>query len=132
MSAGETRFDPESHPGFAIMAAMFGEERVRARAEAEAAHPDGRRMNEVLRDFAYGRVWNNDILTPRERSLITVALLAGLGRDNELKAHIKGALRNGCTLSELHEVMVHLTLYCGFPAGLGGQRMLQSMPTEEL
>lgn len=131
MSTDDDASSAEPHPGIAIMTAMFGEQSVRARADAGLANPDSRRLNELLWDFAYGRVWSNDILTRRERSLITVALLAAAGRESELKAHIGAALQNGCTRAELHELMVHLILYCGFPAGLGGQRMLQSMPTEE-
>lgn len=114
--------DPD---GIRLMEDMFGPERAERRSHPEHA-ADGR-MNSLLVEFAYARVWANEILTRRERSLITVALLAATGRENELSLHLEAAVKNGASHDELGEVMVHLALYCGFPAGLTGQRHLQKM-----
>ena len=114
--------------GIELMAEMFGEERAAKRNQPEDTV--NLRMNSVLTEFAYARVWTNETLTRRERSLITVALLAATGKETELALHLKAALKNGCTLEELHEVMVHLVLYCGFPSGLTGQRHINQIEEE--
>lgn len=114
--------------GIEIMTEMFGAERAASRNRPDDLA--NLRMNSVLTEFAYARVWANDTLTRRERSLITVALLAATGKETELALHLRAALKNGCTLEELHEVMVHLVLYCGFPSGLTGQRHINQIEQE--
>ncbi|MBO6781689.1 MAG: carboxymuconolactone decarboxylase family protein [Alphaproteobacteria bacterium] len=110
--------------GQAIHRDMFGEARARHRLEGDA--PEDARLTDLLFEHAYGAVWSNDTLSRRERSLITVALLAGLGRTDELDSHIGAALANGCTMAELHEAVVHAGLYCGFPATISGHKALKA------
>jgi 4-carboxymuconolactone decarboxylase len=50
--------------------------------------------------------------------LITIATLAALKAPTELKAHVRGALRNGCSEEEIQEVLLQSTVYCGVPAGI--------------
>lgn len=66
--------------------------------------------------YAWGDVWSRDGLGRRERSLITLALLTGLGRDEELPLHIRGALNNGVTRDEIGEVLLQTAVYAGVPA----------------
>jgi alkylhydroperoxidase/carboxymuconolactone decarboxylase family protein YurZ len=61
-------------------------------------------------------VWARTGLDHRTRSAITLALLAGLGRDDELAAHVRAALRNGLTPDEIGEVLLHTAAYAGLPA----------------
>ncbi len=63
----------------------------------------------------------------RQRSMITVALLAALGRDRELERHIEGALHLGISRDEIIEIMLHVAHYAGWPAGHNGQRIAQEM-----
>lgn len=71
--------------------------------------------------FVYGEVYPRPQLTLKERQLITVAALAALGNARpQLKFHVNGALNVGCSSSELVELMIHLVVYAGFPAGLNG------------
>jgi 3-oxoadipate enol-lactonase / 4-carboxymuconolactone decarboxylase len=79
--------------------------------------------NDFTRDFqefvtahVWGAVWTRPGLGRRERSLVTVALLAGLGRAEELPLHVRGALNNGVTVDELREVLLHTAAYAGAPA----------------
>jgi 4-carboxymuconolactone decarboxylase len=65
---------------------------------------------------AWGAVWTRPGLGRRERSLVTLALLAGLGRDHELPIHVRGALRNGLSSDEICEVLMHTAVYAGVPA----------------
>jgi 4-carboxymuconolactone decarboxylase len=63
----------------------------------------------------FGDVWKRTQLSPRDRSLVTVAALVALYRTNELPFHIKRALDNGVTRDELIELMTHLAFYSGWP-----------------
>lgn len=64
----------------------------------------------------FGEVWNRPELSPRDRSLITVAALVAGYRHNELPPHVAKALDNGVTREELAEIVTHLAFYCGWPA----------------
>jgi 4-carboxymuconolactone decarboxylase len=63
----------------------------------------------------FGEVWERPGLSPRDRSLITVATLVALYRTNELPFHLKKALDNGVTREELIELITHLAFYSGWP-----------------
>jgi 4-carboxymuconolactone decarboxylase len=67
-------------------------------------------------DVLFGDVWKQPGLSPRDRSLITVASLIALYRTNELPFHVKFALQNGVTRDELVETITHLAFYAGWPA----------------
>jgi len=71
--------------------------------------------------FVYGEIYPRGHLTLKDRQLITVAALAALGNARpQLKFHLAGALNVGCSSEELVELMMHLVVYAGFPAGLNG------------
>jgi 4-carboxymuconolactone decarboxylase len=72
----------------------------------------GTYTDEVL----FGDVWKRPGLSPRDRSLVTVAALIALYRQNELPFHLKYALENGLTREELGEAITHLAFYAGWPA----------------
>ena len=63
----------------------------------------------------FGDVWKRPGLSPRDRSLVTVASLVSLYRTNELPFHLAKALENGVTKDELIEVITHLAFYSGWP-----------------
>ncbi|MBL8589287.1 MAG: carboxymuconolactone decarboxylase family protein [Methylobacteriaceae bacterium] len=63
----------------------------------------------------FGDVWNRPGLSPRDRSMITVACLVSLYRFNELPFHIRKALENGVTRAEIGELITHLAFYAGWP-----------------
>ena len=79
-------------------------------------------MQEFITANAWGNVWQRAGLDLKTRSLITVAMLAAQGKQHELKAHVRGALNNGATPEELREVMLHATVYCGFPTAIDAFR----------
>lgn len=93
--------------GEAFVAKAFGE--MTAFAEP---------LQEAVTRNAWGTVWQRPGLDMKTRSLVTVAMLTALGRQNELKGHVRGALNNGATLQEIQEVLLHATVYCGFPAAV--------------
>ncbi|MCX7662539.1 MAG: 4-carboxymuconolactone decarboxylase [Tepidimonas fonticaldi] len=67
---------------------------------------------------AWGDVWQRPGLDLKTRSLITVAMLTALGKQHELKGHVRGALNNGATPQEIQEVLLHASIYCGLPAAV--------------
>jgi 4-carboxymuconolactone decarboxylase len=72
-------------------------------------------LAEYTDDVLFGDVWRRPGLSPRDRSLITVATLVAGYRTNELPFHLKRALENGVTKDELIEVITHLAFYSGWP-----------------
>jgi 4-carboxymuconolactone decarboxylase len=72
-------------------------------------------LAQITDDVLFGEVWERPGLSPRDRSLITVATLIALYRTNELPFHLKRALQNGVTKEELAEVITHLAFYAGWP-----------------
>jgi len=75
-------------------------------------------MQEFITANAWGNVWQRPGLDLKTRSLVTVAMLTALGKQTELKGHVRGALNNGATPEEIREIMLHATVYCGFPAAI--------------
>jgi 4-carboxymuconolactone decarboxylase len=75
-------------------------------------------MQEHITAKAWGDVWQRPGLELKTRSLITVAMLIAMGKQHELKGHVRGALNNGVTPSELQEVLLHAAVYCGVPSAV--------------
>ena len=77
-----------------------------------------RPIQEHITAKAWGDVWQRPGLDLKTRSLITVAMLTALGKQHELKGHLRGALNNGATPAELQEVLRHAAVYCGVPTAV--------------
>lgn len=75
-------------------------------------------MQHYITRNAWGDVWQRPGLDLKTRSLITVAMLTALGKQNELKGHVRGALTNGATIEEIQEVLLHASIYCGVPCAV--------------
>ena len=73
-------------------------------------------LQNYINEHGWGATWQRSGLDLKTRSLITIAMLTALKAPNELKGHICGALRNGATVSEIQEVLLHSAVYCGAPA----------------
>ncbi|MBH2018281.1 MAG: 4-carboxymuconolactone decarboxylase [Burkholderiales bacterium] len=102
--------------GLATRRQVMGEEFV---AKALAGVTDfNRPIQEHITAKAWGDVWQRPGLDLKTRSLITVAMLTALGKQHELKGHLRGALNNGATPSELQEVLLHAAVYCGVPTAI--------------
>ncbi|MEZ5560173.1 MAG: carboxymuconolactone decarboxylase family protein [Pseudomonadales bacterium] len=79
-------------------------------------------VGELAFDWGFGELWARPQLSRRDRSLVTVAILAILARAEELAVHVPGALNHGVSREEVEEVMVQLTVYGGFPRAVEGMR----------
>jgi 4-carboxymuconolactone decarboxylase len=86
-----------------------------------------RKFHELLTEFAWGAVWADEDLSPRDRSLLNLGMIACLGRMHEFEAHFRGALRNGLTPKELSAVLRHIAIYCGFPAAVECHRVAKQV-----
>lgn len=75
-------------------------------------------LQTMVTENAWGGVWSEGVIPDRTRSLITIAILAALKASTELKAHVLGGLRNGCSVEEIQDVLLQCTVYCGAPAGV--------------
>jgi 4-carboxymuconolactone decarboxylase len=84
-------------------------------------------MEELLTEFAWGSVWARPGLPRKTRSLINLAMLSVLNRPRELKAHLRGALRNGASREEIREVLLQVAVYCGFPAAIDAFRVAKEV-----
>lgn len=113
MSMNDTD-DEQYAAGMRTRREVLGDAHVdRAQAAADDFTAD---FQEFITRYAWGTIWTRDGLGRRERSLITLALLAGLGRDEELPMHVRAALTNGVTRDEIKEVLLHTAVYAGVPA----------------
>jgi 4-carboxymuconolactone decarboxylase len=69
----------------------------------------------LITEAAWGHVWGRGTLPLRERSMVTLALLAGLGNDEEFKLHLRGTVNTGATPQDVAEVLLHVAIYAGVP-----------------
>ncbi|MEM9198476.1 MAG: 4-carboxymuconolactone decarboxylase [Pseudomonadota bacterium] len=84
------------------------------RAEAAKTSLD-QPFQELITEGAWGTVWTRSGLSLRDRSLITLALLAGLGNDAEIAMHVRATANTGATPEEIIEAMLHVAIYAGVP-----------------
>ena len=89
-----------------------------------------RPLQEFLTEHAWGSTWQREGIELKTRSLVTVGMLAALGRSTELKGHVRGALNNGASLVELREVLLHSAVYAGAPAAVEAFRAAREVLNE--
>ena len=89
-----------------------------------------RPLQEFVTEHAWGTVWNREGLDRKTRSFITLAMLAALGRTQEMKGHVRGALNNGATVEEIREVLMHSAIYAGVPLCIDAVRAAREVIAE--
>jgi 4-carboxymuconolactone decarboxylase len=75
-----------------------------------------RPFQELITESAWGTVWSRPGLTKRERSIVTIALLAALGQDEEVAMHVRATANTGATRNDICEALLHVAIYAGVPA----------------
>lgn len=113
----ETMFEK----GLRMRKSVLGEEYVNeslARADSFS-----KPLQSLVTEYCWGEIWGREGLDKKVRSLLNLAMLTALNRPHELKLHIAGALRNGCTEAEIQETLLQATIYAGVPAGVEGFRI---------
>lgn len=83
------------------------------------------KLAELTQQVLFGDIWQRSVLSPRERSLITLATLSALGREQQLPWHLEFAQQNGLNREELVELFTHQAFYAGWPAAVTALALLQ-------
>ena len=87
-------------------------------------------FQELVTEYCWGAVWTREGLSHRDRSVLNLGMLTALGKPNELKLHVRGALTNGVTREEISEVFLQTAIYCGVPAALEAFRITREVFAE--
>jgi len=115
--------------GMEVRRAVLGDEHVDRAIERTTDFTAD--FQDLITRYAWGEIWARPDLDRRTRSLITVAMLVALGREEELGMHVRAALGNGVMPDELKEVLLQCAIYCGVPAANGAFAIAQRVLDEE-
>lgn len=127
MTSGETH--AETHElGMQMRRKVLGDEHVdRSLSEVtEFSRP----VRELVDEYCWGVVWAADNLDPKIRSLLNLAMLTALNRPYELGVHVRGAIANGATLTEIQATLLQCAIYLGVPAALDSFRVAERVLRE--
>ncbi|QPC94310.1 4-carboxymuconolactone decarboxylase [Mesorhizobium sp. INR15] len=100
--------------GLAVRRSVLGDQHV-DRAEVAATDFD-QPFQELITEAAWGTVWARPGLSKRERSIVTLALLAALGHDDEVAMHVRATVNTGASRDDICEAFLHVAIYAGVPA----------------
>ena len=107
--------EPDSFErGMTTRRAVLGDTHVHGAETAKTAFDAD--FQTFITEGAWGSVWSRPGLTRRERSLITIALLAAAGHDEEVAMHVKATVNTGASADDIKEVLLHVAVYAGVPA----------------
>ncbi|MCO6388003.1 4-carboxymuconolactone decarboxylase [Aliihoeflea sp. 40Bstr573] len=99
--------------GMATRRSVLGASYVDAATKKASAYDDP--FQTLITEAAWGHVWSRDTITKRERSMMTLALLAGLGNFEELALHTRATANTGASRDDIMEAMLHVAIYAGVP-----------------
>ena len=86
-----------------------------------------REFTEMLNTYCWNDIWNRPGLPRKTRSVLNLGMLVALGKEHELKLHLRGALTNGLTKDEIKEVLLQTAIYCGVPAAVDSFRIAKEV-----
>src|ERR1043166_8356801 len=115
--------------GLALRTELFGRDAVEKRSNAFGDF--GKPLQHIINAYAYGDVWSRSALPLANKSLAMIAMMATAGHPNELRVHLKGALKNGCAVEQIQEILLLVALYCGIPAANEAHRVAVEVLREE-
>ena len=121
---------PDPHDrGMEVRREVLGDDHVDRAIEQTTDLTRG--FQELITRYAWGEVWSRPALDRQARSMITVALLAALGHEDELAMHVRAAVRNGLSPEEISEVLLHTAIYAGVPVANRALAIAQMVLAEE-
>ena len=120
--------DDRFEAGLEVRRAVLGAEHVDR--SLERASDFMRPMQELVTEYCWGTVWTRPGLDRRTRSLINLGMLTALGSGHELEVHVRGALTNGATATEIQETLLQAAIYCGVPAAMEAFRRADAVLSE--
>jgi 4-carboxymuconolactone decarboxylase len=100
--------------GMATRRAVLGDSHVDKAEQSKSTFDEP--FQDLITEAAWGHVWSRPEWSKRERSMVTIALLAALGHDEEVAMHVRATANTGATPEDLREAMLHVALYAGVPA----------------
>ncbi|HEY4355241.1 MAG TPA: 4-carboxymuconolactone decarboxylase [Acidobacteriaceae bacterium] len=100
--------------GMQVRREVLGSEHVDRSLQNRTALNEG--FQDFITRYGWGEIWADESLTRHTRSLITLALMVALNREEEFKMHVRAALNNGVTPEEISKLLMHTAIYCGLPA----------------
>ncbi|HSY33746.1 MAG TPA: 4-carboxymuconolactone decarboxylase [Verrucomicrobiae bacterium] len=115
--------------GMKIRREVLGDAHVDAAIAKRNAFSEA--FQELITRYAWGEIWTRPGLPRQTRSLITVAMLVALNREEELRLHLRAALRNGVTQEEIRETLLQSAIYCGVPAANSAFRIAHEIFSEK-
>lgn len=104
--------------GIEVRNDMFGAAETKQAIESATSYT--RPLQDIVNEYCFGDIWNRPHLDRKARSMLTIAILTALGKSNQLKIHVKGAIANGVSTEEIREIILHTMLYAGIPAAVDG------------
>ena len=108
------RRSPRYAQGMATRRGVLGNAHVDAALAAQT--PFDRPFQDLITEGAWGHVWSSDRLSRRERSILTIALLAALGHWDEVAMHVRATANTGASREDVREALMHVAIYAGVPA----------------
>ena len=115
--------------GIKIRREVLGDAHVDAAIAKRNAFTEA--FQDLIARYAWGEIWTRPGLPRQTRSLVTVAMLVALNREEELRLHLRAALRNGVTQEEIRETLLQSAIYCGVPAANSAFRIAQDIFSEK-
>lgn len=103
-------------PGLENLKQILGDDYFAKRQQSTNSF--NRDIRQLSEDYAFGNVWARPGLPRKTRSMLVLAMLTAMGRNEELRMHTVGALNNGCSVDEIKEVLLQTAIYCGVPAAI--------------
>ena len=100
--------------GMTTRRAVLGDRHVDAATARKTAFDED--FQSFITEGAWGSVWSRPGLSRRERSMLTIALLAALGHDEEVAMHVRATINTGCSPNDIKEALLHVAVYAGVPA----------------
>ncbi|MEW9617015.1 4-carboxymuconolactone decarboxylase [Shinella sp. S4-D37] len=107
-------FSDRYRQGMVTRRAVLGDSHVDRAASGTTAFDQP--FQELITEAAWGTVWSRPGWTKRERSMVTIALLAALGHDEEVAMHVRATVNTGASREDIAEALLHVAIYAGVPA----------------
>lgn len=119
--------DERYEKGLRTREEVLGSEYVQSQLAGPAHSEFFLEWQRYLTEEGWGGSWTRPGIDRKTRSLVTLTVLATLGRSKELGLHLAGARRNGWTVDEIKEILIHLGAYAGFPAAVEAFRVAEEV-----
>jgi 4-carboxymuconolactone decarboxylase len=117
-----------ANEGMAVRRAVLGDAHVdRAQANRNDFNTE---FQDLITRYAWGEIWTREGLPRHTRSLMTICMMVALGREEELKLHLRAAANNGVTRDEIKEALLQSAIYCGVPAANSAFALAQQVFAE--